>query len=184
VIPLLAEHGRDVSTRQIAQAAGVAEGTIFRVFPDKVALLMAAAHEAINPADSAAQWEQAIAGVDDLRAKVRIAADRVIARVHLAMPVMLAVRSHFLAGAHAERLKHAPAGPPAFVVEAQTVLLQQLTTMFEPHRDELAVDPEIAALALRSLIFGSSRAAFDPGSALTPDQIADLVLDGTLRKDT
>ena len=70
------------------------------------------------------------------------------------------------------------------MVDAQAELLQQLTSMFEPHRDELAVPPETAALALRSLIFGSSRAAFDPETALTPDQIADLVLDGTLRKDT
>ena len=30
--PLLEQFGRDVSTRQIAQAANVAEGTIFRAF--------------------------------------------------------------------------------------------------------------------------------------------------------
>lgn len=38
-ISLLAEHGTHVTTGQIAKAAGIAEGTIFRVFKDKQELL-------------------------------------------------------------------------------------------------------------------------------------------------
>lgn len=37
--PLLRQHGRSVSTRQIARAAGVAEGTLFRVFDNKADLI-------------------------------------------------------------------------------------------------------------------------------------------------
>ena len=49
VVPLLKEHGRDVSSRQIAEAAGVAEGTIFRAFGDKETLISAAIARFFDP---------------------------------------------------------------------------------------------------------------------------------------
>src|SRR3954466_213948 len=48
-LPLVLEHGIDVSTRLIAEAAGVAEGTIFRVFPTKDDLVEAAIASAFDP---------------------------------------------------------------------------------------------------------------------------------------
>jgi AcrR family transcriptional regulator len=47
-LPLLLEHGEMVTTRQIADAAGIAEGTIFRVFADKDELIAAVLDAALG----------------------------------------------------------------------------------------------------------------------------------------
>src|SRR3954454_10741580 len=56
-LPLLAAHGTAVTTREIAEAAGIAEGTIFRVFADKEALIRAAIEKAFDPAPLVAALE-------------------------------------------------------------------------------------------------------------------------------
>lgn len=182
LVPLIAEHGGDVSIKEIAQAAGIAEGTIFRVFPDKRSLMLAAAEEAINPADGQRDFEEAIAGLATLGEKVVVVAERVQQRMHLTMSVMIATRSHLMAAHdHAKASERKP-GPPPFVIRAQADLNQRLTGLFEAHRDELAVKPDVAAAALRSLIFGAGRFELGLGPSLTPTQIADLVLNGVVRR--
>src|SRR6478735_3532063 len=46
---LVLDRGAAVTTRELAQAAGVSEGTLFRVFEDKVTLLRETVHAAVDP---------------------------------------------------------------------------------------------------------------------------------------
>jgi AcrR family transcriptional regulator len=187
LIPLLVEKGGDVTIKEIAKAAGIAEGTIFRVFPDKATLLFAAAEEAINPAGGQEAFDEAMAGADDLRERVVVAAGRVLDRMRLTMAVMGAVRPYLAAmyhGAAAAKKRAVPPGPPEFMLKAQRDLHERLTGLFAPYADELGVDPETAALALRSLTFGSARPELGMAPALTPDEIADIVLDGVRTRPT
>jgi hypothetical protein len=101
------------------------------------------------------------------------------------MSVMMAIRSHLWdEESHREHHEGKHFGPPQFVLDAQAELHRRLTGLFEPHRAELAVEPEVAAVALRSLVFGASRQELGMVPALTADEIADLLLEGVATRTT
>jgi AcrR family transcriptional regulator len=186
-IPLIVEHGEGVTTRQIAEAAGVAEGTIFRVFPDKNALLTAAAEETLNPSGARDDLAAAVAGLDDLEQVVREVTARMFVRAEHVMAVLLALRTVHLAEATAQARtghRHAADGarPPAFIVASHRALLARLTDVFEPFRAELSVPPERAALLLRTLVLGSRHPGVDAADRLTADEVVEVLLRGILRE--
>ncbi|CRK61815.1 Transcriptional regulator, TetR family [Alloactinosynnema sp. L-07] len=174
VVPLLIEHGAAVTTKQIAEAAGIAEGTIFRVFPDKCALMMAVAAETIDPEDRARSFDAAIDGVDDLPEKVRRITAHLLDRIERTMAVMIAVRGFLMT-----QPRDAPPtdGRPPFIHDAYKALDGALTRMFDAHRDELSVPPATAAISLRCLVFGARHPVLDVAE-LSADEIAGVLLRG------
>ncbi|MEY2458345.1 MAG: hypothetical protein QOG30_175 [Acidimicrobiaceae bacterium] len=163
IIPLLLEHGEMVTTRQIADAAGIAEGTIFRAFGDKDELLGAVIDAALDPAP----LERALETIDPslplpeiVAAAAAFAQRRVVEIWRLASSV--GTRFH-------DRSKRPMADSPA------------LTRLLEPHRADLAFPPRQAARTLRALVFAMSHPMMVEKSA-TPREIAEVFLHGVTKK--
>jgi AcrR family transcriptional regulator len=131
-LPLLLEHGEMVTTHDIAEAAGIAEGTIFRVFASKDALIEAVIDHALD----ASSVERAIAGID-AGLPLEEAVTQVVAllqrRVVGIWRLMSSVGTRF----------HEHARRPAMDSEA-------LVRLLEHHGGELTVEAALAARSLRS----------------------------------
>jgi AcrR family transcriptional regulator len=158
-LPLVVEHGPSVSTRMIACAAGIAEGTIFRVFRDKETLLDAVVEAAFDNAPA----EQALAEIpldlpleERLLRAVEIVQERVARIWRIASTVGVS------------RLPDERRRPQDLI---------GLAALFEPDRDRFSHDPETSARLLRSLTLAVSHPTLTP-QPLAPAEVVSLLLDG------
>ena len=156
-LPLLLENAEMVTTRQIAEASGIAEGTIFRVFADKDEVLRAAVDAVLDPAPT----EALLRAIDPT-----LPIDEVVTRAAATIQGRLAAiwRVVDAAGIHLE----APRRPPDLVA---------LTALLAPHRAALRDEPGAAARKLRGLTLACSHPAL-ADEPLDPTEIASLFLDG------
>jgi AcrR family transcriptional regulator len=175
-VPLLREHGVSVSTRQIAEAAGVAEGTIFGVFPDKGSLVQAALLQALDPGptlDALATLDPAI----DLRKRLSAAADLLTRRFAENAHLMATARCMAAAPDASAELRDRLAG-------SRSRLFTVLTAVIEPDRAALRRGPATVARLLVLLVSARTHGMFGDTDALTGDEIVALLLDGLLAPDT
>jgi len=181
-VPLLREHGVSVSTRQIAEAAGVAEGTIFNAFPDKVSLLRAAMLEVLDPAPMRAAFTD-LMEIPDLRARLVATVDLLRQRFAANQPLIHAART-LGAGPDAAALK----GFFDRLLEARRESVLAVAAVFEPDRANLRRDPVSAARLLFMLVMANvhTREGNEPDALneMDSDDIVSLLLDGLLIKPT
>ncbi len=169
-LPLLLDRGPDISSREIAQAAGVAEGTIFRVFETKQDLIHATIHAALSP-DAALDALAALPAGQSL-------SDRVAAVLDVLRANTARTRSLFatLFGKEGGPPPH-PGKPPGNPHDARQRIFTGTAAALEPYTDLLRISPAAAARILSALAFTAS---FDDSRPELDDsrRLADLVLRG------
>jgi AcrR family transcriptional regulator len=163
-LPLFLEHGANVTTREIAQAAGIAEGTIFRVFADKTELLAAVIEAALDIAPTNA----AIAAIDPTLSFE----EQLVAAVDVLRERVLYVFRVFSAASDLARTRNRPATE-----------LPALVAIFAREADCVRRSPESAARVLRGLIVSCVHPTFAHDEPLTSEEIVTILLHGLLRKD-
>lgn len=172
-VPMLIEQGGNVKTSEIAAAAGIAEGTLFRAFRDKQELFVACLYAVLESEAEVAEIERvdrSLPLAERLTAAVRSVADY---QTRL-WSVMVALRS---AGVDPRSGERRFDGPPAAMVRISSAI----AGLFDA--DDLRVPTDLAARLLLGSVFSNrmqSEGMGDSGADL--DELVDLLLHGVLRQ--
>lgn len=203
-IPLLEVHGGRVTTRQIAIAAGVAEGTLFRAFDDKVELLMATAERVLDPASAVAEIDAlpqagSLAGELTQVGHVMGRRSQRVRRVMVAVHAILSSEEGQKASAARDqgedadqpgraqgatgpggRHRYGPGGRDVrhqAMVELRSAVVRRV----EPFRDQLRVPPELTGQLLLAMIMGQGPPGLPEDDEIQIDPLVDILLHGTVR---
>jgi AcrR family transcriptional regulator len=182
-LPILLERGPEITTREIAQAAGVAEGTIFRAFETKHDLIHATIHAALRP-DAALG---ALAQLPDGQPLT----ERVAAIFDVLRGEIRRTRSIFMHLAQTSGRLHPPPPPHGGKPwgggaphDGRERLMEAVTVALRAYTDDLAVPTDFAAQVLTALSFATSFPITEDSPLAESSQLALVVLHGIAKGES
>jgi AcrR family transcriptional regulator len=195
-LPLVADHGAAVTTSQVARAAGIAEGTVFRAFADKNELIAACVAQALRTDDLVAELA-AIPLDQPLAQRLTDAADTLKAHLERIGAVIGALHAsgHPMHRPHPGERPHT-GGEPAAAQGSEAAQRREpwldrqrswrrtrdaVVDLFEPDRETLRLPPERLADVFLRLMFTPRRAGWAGESEQSDSAVVvDLFLHGAL----
>jgi AcrR family transcriptional regulator len=175
-VPMLIEHGSSVTTSEIAAAAGIAEGTLFRAFRDKRALFVACLRAVLESETEVAQIQR-IDGSLPIAERLTQAVRAVSDYQTRLWQMLVALRTAGVdprddwsgAGDHDH-------GPPQAMIRISAAVAE----LFDA--DRLRVAPDLAARLLLGSVFSNRMQAEGLGhTGAELPELVDLLLHGILR---
>lgn len=173
VAPLLIDRGAAVTTREMAEAAGVAEGTLFSVFEDKRALVLAAIRHRLDPQPTRAAIASAEAS-GDLAETLNAVADRLLPRLD-EVRALAAVLHGLPPAAHREGRLGA-----ATLESWHTAVHDGIAALLGPHGGRLRLPAERAAVVFAALLLASRPLYGPPRPTLATAELVDVFLHGAV----
>ncbi len=162
------EHGLQISTRQIATAAGVAEGTIFRSFPTKQDLIAEAIADAFDASGTIAKIAALPAG--------QSLTERVSALLGLTIERMHQVRSLHPLLQHPGLATDGPQCPVNRYRQSRAAVVNAIAASLAEYADGLRIAPSAAGSAITAYAFAFIH--FDGDPDVPPADLASLLLHG------
>ena len=183
-LPLLIEHGGSVSTSQIAAAAGIAEGTVFRAFKDKQDLLLACMQAGMNSDDEVATIER-IGQDGPLEQRLTEGVRAITGYLDRIWTVGQALRAGGIGPEAMQRHMHGgdeprKPGPPPELARVS----RAMSGLLDPATDNLRVAPDRAVHMLLGLVLTTRMQGEGFGQAMSdPAEVVDLFLHGVIHKE-